>query len=484
MTDETFAPGPDRDQAAAGADPAADDSTSDADGGSGYGSDSGANFDPADSWVAPPRPRTSATPRDAGPGDSLPSFAPSDSSSRWTAPVEPTPPADWQPEPPTITPPAPWASAPQPASMQVPTAPARRGSRRSAWGFVLAGLVGGLVGAVVAAAVVVGVDDGGGETVVREIVRPTRTIADEPSDLQSILEQVEPSVVRIDVGNGGVESGSGTGFVVGTNGVIVTNAHVISGATNIQVTLPGGDTESATQLGVDPSTDLAVIAIDRSGLPTAKLGSSSDLQVGDDVIAIGHALGLEGEPTVTTGVVSALNRTIRTELRTELRDVVQTDAAINPGNSGGPLVNSLGEVVGINTAIADPSFATNIGWAISIDSAQPILDDLETFGSPQYAYLGVVTENLTPGIAAANDLEIEEGAWIIEVAPDTPAEAAGLLAGDVIIGVDGLVVVTPDDVRDGVRRNEPGDTISVVVDRDGRRIELDIELGLLPEGTF
>jgi putative serine protease PepD len=215
-----------------------------------------------------------------------------------------------------------------------------------------------------------------------------------------------------------------------------------------------------------------------------KLGSSADLQVGDSVVAIGHALGLAGDPTVTTGVVSALGRTVPTEVGTEIENAVQTDAAINPGNSGGPLVNSDGEVIGINTAIADPSFATGIGWAIAIDSASPIIDDLETNGSPQIAYLGVVTELVDPGVAAANGLDVQEGALVTDVAPNSPADDAGVQPGDVIVEVDGLDVSNPEDVREGVRRNEPGDSISVVVDRGGDKVQLDVTLDQLPEGSF
>ncbi len=450
--------------------------------------------EPPPLWPAPPRPRPPAS-RTAPGSSSAPGDGPARAGSKdvlGVAPDEtdatfaPGPPGRWTPEPaapaaaaeprPWSTSRAddPWTTTPDPA-LPVRTGPApRRGSARH---FALAGFIGGLVGAIVVAIAFIATDEPSTETI-REIIRPSLRITD-TADVQTLLAEIEPSVVRVDVGGGAFGSGSATGFIISADGIIVTNAHVVEGGERIQITLRGGDTEPAEVLGSDASRDLAVLRIDRSGLPAATLGSSDALQVGDDVVAIGHALGLEGDPTVTTGVVSALGRTIQTD-RSSLEDVVQTDAAINPGNSGGPLVNSLGEVVGINTAIADPAFATNIGWAISIDSARAIIEDLEEFGTPQIAYLGVVTEPLTPGLAAARGLDTETGALIEEVSPDTPAERAGLRPGDAIVEADGLVIESADDVRTAVRRNEPGDTITIIVERDGTDLTFDIELDVLP----
>jgi S1-C subfamily serine protease len=402
---------------------------------------------------------------------------------RWLPPPRPAPPPEG---PPAAAPgghPAGWprglGTAPLPASPPPAAPPRRRRPASAAAVAAIAAAVGGLVGAAVAGGLVLAFDDDPPREIVREIVRPAQTIADQ-GDIQSILAAVEPSVVRIDVSQGFRGQASGTGFVIDPDGVIVTNAHVISGSGAITVTLPDGETERAEVVGADPSRDLAVLQIGRSGLPAVKLGSSSDLRVGDEVVAIGHALGLEGAPTVTTGVVSALDRTIATTQSMQLDDVIQTDAAINRGNSGGPLVNVRGEVVGINTAIADPSYATNIGWAISIDSARPVIDDLRRFGSPRIAYLGVVTDVVTPGVVESNDLAVDEGAIVLEVAPGTPAEDAGIRPGDVILEVDGLRVEGPRDVREGVQRNEPGDEIEIVLQRGSERIELRVKLGLLP----
>ena len=182
--------------------------------------------------------------------------------------------------------------------------------------------------------------------------------------------------MRIDV-NGPDGQGTGTGFIVASNGVIVTNAHVAANASTIKVTLADSRTATASVIGIDRAHDLAVVKIGLKNLPVVQIGDSSTLEVGDSVVAIGNALALEGTPTVTSGIVSALHRTISTESST-LHDVIQTDAAINPGNSGGPLLDSAGRVIGINTAIASPADANNIGFAIAISSAEPYLKNLES----------------------------------------------------------------------------------------------------------
>jgi serine protease Do len=199
-----------------------------------------------------------------------------------------------------------------------------------------------------------------------------------------VLARVEPSVVTVRTRSLGVdaflqpvaEQGTGTGFVIGSNGLIATNDHVVQGAQSITVTLAGGRTLAARVVAADPAADLAVLRVAARDLPVAPLGNSSSLHVGDPVVAIGNALALPGGPTVTEGIVSALGRTIQTDDGAVLRHVIQTDAAINPGNSGGPLVDARGEVVGINTAVA--SSGQNIGFAIGIDGARRTIDGLLT----------------------------------------------------------------------------------------------------------
>ncbi|MGN9837861.1 S1C family serine protease [Nonomuraea sp. H19] len=198
----------------------------------------------------------------------------------------------------------------------------------------------------------------------------------------AILAKIEPSIVTVRTRSVGVnallepvaEQGTGTGFVIGANGIIATNNHVVEGAQTVTVTLHGGKTLTAKVLRSDPAADLAVLQVNAGDLPVAPLGDSSTLRVGDPVIAIGNALALPGGPTVTEGIVSALGRTVQTDAGAQLKHVIQTDAAINPGNSGGPLVNSAGQIIGINTAAAGD--AQNIGFAIAINGARTTIDGL------------------------------------------------------------------------------------------------------------
>jgi serine protease Do len=201
-------------------------------------------------------------------------------------------------------------------------------------------------------------------------------------DIQAILAKVEPAVVTIRTqlasqGRFFVARGAGTGVILTSDGEVLTNAHVVEGATSIEVTL-AGETQArrADLVGIDPGNDLALLRVrGATGLPTAELGSSSALRVGDHVVAIGNALALDGGLTVTDGIVSALNRTI-SDRTIHLEDLIQTDAAINPGNSGGPLVNAAGQVVGINTVVAGD--AQNIGFALAIDRAKPVIEQLRS----------------------------------------------------------------------------------------------------------
>jgi S1-C subfamily serine protease len=213
----------------------------------------------------------------------------------------------------------------------------------------------------------------------------------------------------------------------------------------------------------------------------AALGDSSALQVGDDVIAIGNALALDGGPSVTQGIVSALNRSIQETNGATLYSLIQTDAAINPGNSGGPLVNSNGEVVGINTAIANPSDAQNVGFAISISSVRDAIDQLRAGGKAEIPYMGVFTEPMTPEYATSLGTGTETGALVRRVESDSGADEAGLEENDIIIEVDGTVITSQDDVATAVREHRPGDSIAVTFERDGERRSVDVELGVRPE---
>jgi S1-C subfamily serine protease len=332
-----------------------------------------------------------------------------------------------------------------------------------------AGLAGGLVGALVASGVYLVFDDDAGTSAPTRsvIVRGSDKIAT-TGDIAAILRADVPAVVAI-VDDGGPQNGgaAGTGFVISSDGVIVTNNHVVAGASRIQAQFADGTSRVAKVLGRDSSSDLAVIKVDAANLPTVELGDSDQVQVGDDVVAIGNALALQGGLTVTRGIISGLHRQVDTNSGGQLIDVLQTDAAINPGNSGGPLVDSQGRVIGINTAIADPGEAQNVGFAIPISQAKPIIDQLAQGKQP--AYLGVYTAD--SGTSAAQQLGVTatSGAVVTRVPSATPADKAGIEVGDVIVELGGQKVTTSADLGNVVRRHKPGEDVRVVVLRDGQR---------------
>jgi S1-C subfamily serine protease len=247
---------------------------------------------------------------------------------------------------------------------------------------VLAATAGGLVGALVASGALLLRDDSGGSTATRQPAEQVETggSASAPAgDVAGILAKAVPGVVAITTdggpGLGRSGGGAGTGFVIDPNGIIVTNDHVVDSAQNVTVTMSDNKQLPARVLGEDGSSDLAVLEVDATGLPTLELGDSNQVQVGDDVIAIGNALDLDGGLSATRGIVSGLNREIPTD-NGGLTGLIQTDAAINPGNSGGPLVDAQGRVIGINTAIANPTRAQNVGFVIPISQAIPIIERL------------------------------------------------------------------------------------------------------------
>ncbi len=310
-----------------------------------------------------------------------------------------------------------------------------------------------------------------------EIQRNSSVLA-EPGDIQELLARIEPATVAVSIGGGLQRGGSaGTGFVYDDTGVIVTNNHVLgNGEQQILVTLSDGRTLEASLLGRDPLEDLAVLKVDVQGLPVAKLGNSSDIKVGDDVVAIGNALALEGGLSVTRGIVSGLDRTIDTELQTQLQGIIQTDAAINRGNSGGPLVNSKGEVIGINTAIADPSFAQNVGFAIAIDRAKPIIEDLKTGIDRQIAFLGVAAQDVNERIARELSLNVQEGALIVEIQPGSPAADSDLRLEDVIVRIGSDRIRTANDMVSAIRTRKPGERVEIVFNRSGEELSTEVTL--------
>lgn len=299
-------------------------------------------------------------------------------------------------------------------------------------------------------------------------------------DVYAVAAAIAPSVVNITaVTKDGdlVGQSTGSGVVLTADGEILTNAHVVEGAVTVSVRVPGeSEPRGAVVLASDIGRDLALLRIDADGLVPAKFADANDIRVGDDVVAIGYALDLDGDPSVTVGIVSALNRTSADETKA-LKGLIQTDAPISSGNSGGPLVNSLGQVVGITTFIAVTEqgvTANNLGFAISNAELLPEIDVLrEATGGelPANGYLGV---NL------ADRLDGGSGALILEVVEGSPADDAGLQAGDAIVAVNGTAVTGRAGLAATIRDAKPGDELTLDVRRGGKTISLQATLATRP----
>ena len=301
---------------------------------------------------------------------------------------------------------------------------------------------------------------------------PSSNDAEPALNVAEVLKKIESSVVTIiAVTEAGMSAGraTGTGVVITSDGDILTNDHVIDGADTVNV-LFAGDTEPtlATVLAVDPGNDLALIHVDKTGLTPAVFADPDSIDIGDEVVAVGFALDLDGGPTVTRGIVSALNRTIVSG-DGALDGLIQTDTAISSGNSGGPLVNTRGQVIGINTAVFQSSSevaANNEGFSISVAEALPVIEELRAQANGQArteGYLGV-------SVLDRNDGGL--GAMIAEVSPGSPADLAGMKVDDVVIQADGSPVDGQPALVAAIRDKSPGDTIKIDVLRDGERITL------------
>lgn len=304
------------------------------------------------------------------------------------------------------------------------------------------------------------------EVVVREAVAPASL--GRSDGLAAVVDEAADSVVRIEVT--GDEPGVGSGVVIRDDGLVLTNAHVISGSDRISVVLRSGRELLARVVGTDEQTDLAVLRVDAGEpLAVALLGSVDDVVVGDQAIAIGSPLGLEGPASVTSGIVSGLGREVESQDGVALVDMIQTDAAIAPGSSGGALLDGRGAVIGITTAFAvTDGGAEGLGFATPVDVARAVALDLAEHGRVRPAWLGVKGDD-GPG-----------GAVVGDVMGGSPAEAAGFEDGDVVVAVGGSPVQGMSSLRIALRRHRPGDTIVVVVERGGERVSLDVALAERP----
>lgn len=306
-----------------------------------------------------------------------------------------------------------------------------------------------------------------------------RTLDAYSEAVAAVVEKVMPSVVHVGVMREGrtlrngrqrfqVRAG-GSGAIITPDGYVITNNHVVSGATDIAITLADGHEHSAQLVGADPVTDLAVVRVDGMGMPAAEFGDSDGLRVGQLVLAIGSPFGFQA--TVTSGIVSAVGRSLRSESGRLIENIIQTDAPLNPGNSGGPLVDSHGRVVGVNTAII--AYAQGICFAIPSATAKWVAGLLIKEGRVRRGYLGIAAQlrKLPRAVVWANNLTSDRGVEVLEVMPRSPAEYAGLRPGDVIVRLDGTPINGVDDIHRFLNRMSPGSRVTVTALRGSERFE-------------
>jgi S1-C subfamily serine protease len=395
-----------------------------------------------------------------------------------------------------------WQAAPawssRPASSSPPVT-RRRGPGAAA--IVAIAVVAGIVSGALSAVAVTNLID--------EPASPTGVVVESPSEAEPVSEvrinessavieavdRVAPAVVLIKTRQesllGGAD-GTGSGVIFDSFGWILTNRHVVEDADTLTVALSDGQTYTGEVYGIDTFTDLAIIKVDATDLPSAPIGTSRDLSPGQLAIAIGNPLGYEN--TVTTGIVSGLGRMINASDASQssapetLRNLIQTDAAINPGNSGGPLVNSAGQVIGINTAVS--TTAQGLGFAIPIDIAKPIMGQALAGEPIARPMIGIRYLPITPALADEQDLPVDFGALVgstrtdqPSIIPDSPAAAAGLQDGDIIVSVDGQQITAEQDLSTLIVNYAPGDTVTLRVLRDNTAREVEVTLAELPRTT-
>ncbi len=409
-------------------------------------------------------------------------------------PIQPQPAepgAAQYPSPPLYqTPAAPAPTSPAPAAQEATR-------RRFGWlGVVIAALLGGLIGAAAIGAAGLAlylpartsstgsaVEGSQTPSPVNIAVRDT-----EATFAEAVAKKVTPSVVNVavqqqvqDFFTGTVTTqvtGNGSGVIIRADGYILTNNHVVEGASGLIVTI-GTEDLPAKVVGTDPSSDLAVIKVDRASLPAMEIGTSSDLVVGAPVVAIGSPFGLE--KTVTTGIISALGRSSVASGSsgiTTYTSLIQTDAAINPGNSGGALTDAQGLLIGINTLIQTTSGSSaGIGFAIPVDFAMQIAEELISTGHASHPFMGVGTATIDPNYAKQYGLPVTSGALVQSVTTGSPADKAGMKRGDVIVDISGTAIKSVEDVFTAVRSHKVGETVDVKVVRGKENLTLKVTLG-------
>lgn len=299
------------------------------------------------------------------------------------------------------------------------------------------------------------------------------------------VEKVSPSVVNIvtkhrmgyDRFNTYEFQGAGSGIIMNPEGYILTNNHVVEHTKKVDVYLCNGEKYEGQVIGTDPSTDIAVIKIDGENFYSGEFGNSDTLRPGQMAIAIGNSLGLSGGPSVTIGVISAIRRNIPSE-RGVLENMIQTDAAINPGNSGGPLIDSEGHIIGINNAIIP--FAQGIGFAIPINVAKDVANELISYGRVTRPWLGILGIDISPTLAAYYQLTTDEGALIVQINEESPADKAGLKPGDIIIEMEGKHMKGMEDVRHLIWKRKAGETITLRILRKHKQIVGTLKLEQTP----
>ncbi|HLF70695.1 MAG TPA: trypsin-like peptidase domain-containing protein [Dehalococcoidia bacterium] len=330
---------------------------------------------------------------------------------------------------------------------------------------------------------------GGGTAVIQQATTDTSTGVTNttPSDVADLYDQVSPSVVRIGATNSTRNAGGvGSGVVIDKSGHILTNNHVVDGATDIDVTFSDGSVVTAKLLGTDPGNDLAVIQVDvpSAKLHPATLGDSTKVRAGEFVIAVGNPFDIQG--SVTQGIVSGIGRTLRESGGRPLRQLIQSDAAINPGNSGGGLFNSKGQLIGITTAIENPSgdrVFVGIGYAVPVETAKRFLPDMLVGAKIDHPRLGIGLQDVTPAVADSLGLSIDHGVLIASVETNSAAARAGLKGGltkaspgDIVVSIDGTEIKSYEDLANYIDTKKVGDKVSVKINRAGKEMTVEVTL--------